>query len=80
VLSLYEVLYGRRGVRVREEHEAYLDAVADAARDVERSRAALSAALCRARDADVPFRAIAAAAGVSHEQVRRIVRAVAHRD
>jgi hypothetical protein len=79
VLSLHDVLYGRKGVRVRAEHEAYLEAVADAAREVEKSRAALSAAVCGARDADVPFRAIAAAAGVSHEQVRRIVGAGARR-
>jgi hypothetical protein len=79
VLSVQQILYGRKGFRVREEHEPYLDAVERAARDLEQSRNAVAAAMCSAHEADVPFRAIAAAAGVSHEQARRIVKATVHR-
>jgi hypothetical protein len=78
MVSVGEILYGRKGVRVREEHGHYLAAVAHAARQLDASRAALTATVCSAHDADVPLRAIAAAAGVSHEQVRRIVKAAAH--
>jgi hypothetical protein len=74
------VLYGRKGFRVREEHQPYLVAVEGAARELEASRSALAAAACSARAADVPFRAIAAAAGVSQEHVRRIVNVAARRD
>jgi hypothetical protein len=80
MLSVQEILYGRKGFRVREEHEPYLMTVERTARELEASRAALAAAIRAARDADVPFRAIAAAAGVSHEQARRIANAAAHGD
>lgn len=80
MLSAHEILFGRKGFRVREEHQPYLEAVERAARDLEGSRHAVAAAVCSAHDADVPFRAIAAAAGVSHEQARRIVKAAPHRD
>jgi hypothetical protein len=72
MLSVEELLHGRKGVRLREEHQPYLAAVGDAAREYEARRAALATAIFRAREADVPFRAIAAVAGLSHEQVRRI--------
>ena len=75
MLSVQELLYGRKGVRLREEHEPYLAVVGDAAREYETGRAALATAIVRAREADVPFRAIAAVAGLSHEQVRRIANA-----
>jgi hypothetical protein len=75
MLTAQEVLYGRKGFRVREQHQPYLVAVEGATRKLKASRTALAAAVCSAHDADVPFRAIAAAAGVSHEQVRRIVNA-----
>jgi hypothetical protein len=74
VLTVREILYGRKGVRVREEHEPYLAAVKRAANELEASRDSFATALRAAHDADVPLRAIAAAAGVSHEQVRRLVR------
>jgi hypothetical protein len=80
MVSIEEILYGRKGVRARAEHEPQLRAVERAAKEVEVSRAALRAAVCTAHEADVPFRAIAAAAGVSHEQVRRIVKAAGLRD
>jgi hypothetical protein len=72
MLSVQELLHGRKGVRLREEHQPYLAAVADAAREYEARRTALATAIVKARGADVPFRAIAAVAGLSHEQVRRI--------
>jgi hypothetical protein len=75
MLSVQEILYGRKGVRLREDHEPYLAAVGVAAREYEARRAALVTAIVRAREADVPFRAIAAVAGFSHEQVRRIANA-----
>lgn len=75
MLSVQELLYGRRGVRLREEHEPYLAAVGDAAGEYQARRAALATAIVRAREAEVPFRAIAAVAGLSHEQVRRIANA-----
>jgi hypothetical protein len=75
MLSVQELLYGRKGVRLRVEHEPYLAAVGDAAREYEARRAALTTAIVRAREADVPFRAIAVVAGLSHEQVRRIAKA-----
>ncbi len=68
-----ELFYGRKRVRAREEHEPYLRVVEEAAAALDASRTGLTAAVRAARDADVPFRAIAAAAGVSHEQIRRIV-------
>jgi hypothetical protein len=75
ILRFEEVLYGRKGVRLCEEHRPFLEAVERAADELEASRVALSVAVRAAHDADVPFRAIAAAAGFSHEQVRRIVKA-----
>ena len=75
MLSVQEILYGRKGVRLREEHEPYLAAVRGAATEYEARRAALATAIVRAREVDVPFRAIAAVAGLSHEQVRRIANA-----
>jgi hypothetical protein len=75
MLSVHELLYGRKGVRLREEHEPFLVAVGDAAREYEAGRVALAIAIVTAREADVPFRAIAAVAGLSHEQVRRIANA-----
>jgi hypothetical protein len=75
MLKIEEVLYGRKGVRVRPEHRPYLRAVERANSRLETSRTALATAVRTAHDADVPFRAIAAAAGVSHEQARRIVKA-----
>jgi hypothetical protein len=75
VLSVQELLHGRKGVRLRAEHEPYLAAVGKTAREYEARRAALATAIFRAREADVPFRAIAAVAGLSHEQVRRIASA-----
>jgi hypothetical protein len=80
MLSVQEILYGRKGFRVREEHEPYLITLERTARELEASRGALAAAVCSAHEADVPFRAIAAAAGVSHEQARRIVKAAGDRD
>ena len=77
--TVREILYGRRGFRVRAEHEPVLAAVHDAARAAETAREALAAAIRSARDADVPFRAIAAAAELSHEQIRRIVAAAPDR-
>jgi hypothetical protein len=79
MLSVQELLHGRKGVRLREEHEPYLAAVGNAAREYAARRAALATAILRAREADVPFRAIAAVAGLSHEQVRRIANAKAPR-
>ena len=75
MLTVQELLHGRKGVRLREEHQPYLAAVADAAREYEARRAALATAIFTARKVDVPFRAIAAVAGLSHEQVRRIASA-----
>ncbi len=77
MLSVREILYGRKGVRVREEHEPFLAAVKRAADELAASRTSLAAALRAAHEADVPLRAIAAAAGVSHEQVRRLCRHLA---
>jgi hypothetical protein len=79
MLTVQEILHGRKGVRLRDEHQPYLAAVGDAAREYEARRAALATAIVRAREADVPFRAIAAVAGLSHEQVRRIANASAKR-
>jgi hypothetical protein len=39
MMSLHDVLYGRRGFRIREEHQASLEAVREMAREVEKSRA-----------------------------------------
>ena len=75
MLTVQELLHGRKGVRLREEHQPYLAAVRDAAREYETRRTALATAIFNAREADVPFRAIAAVAGLSHEQVRRIASA-----
>ena len=75
MLRFEEVLYGRRGVRLRDEHRPFLAAVEHAARELEASRTALAVAVRAAHDADVPLRAIAAAAGFSHEHVRRIAKA-----
>jgi hypothetical protein len=75
MLRLDELLYGRKGVRLREEHRPYLEAVQRAASELEARRAALLEAVRAAHNADVPFRAIAGAAGVSHEHVRRMVKA-----
>jgi hypothetical protein len=75
MLSVQELLHGRKGVRLREEHQPYLEAVGNAASEYEASRVALATAIFRAREADVPFRALAAVAGLSHEQVRRIASA-----
>lgn len=61
------------GVPLR--YAAELEAVRRAARALERDRAELLEAMRRARSTDppAPLRAIADAAGVSHEQVRREV-------
>jgi hypothetical protein len=78
MLTVQEILHGRKGVRLREEHQPYLAAVQDAAREYNARRTALATAIFTAREADVPFRAIAAVAGLSHEQVRRIASAGRH--
>jgi hypothetical protein len=78
--SVHEILYGRKGFRVCEEHKPYLITLERTARGLEAGRAALAAAVCSAHEADVPFRAIAAAAGVSHEQARRIVKTAGDRN
>jgi hypothetical protein len=75
LLRIEEVLYGRKGVRLRAEHLPYLEKVEDEATQFGAQRARLASAIRAAHEADVPFRAIAAAAGISHEQARRMVKA-----
>jgi DNA invertase Pin-like site-specific DNA recombinase len=75
--TLDELLYGRRAYRVGAGAQPYLDRISDAAAEVEAARARLTEAMGAARQADVPLRAIASAAHVSHEQVRRILKRAA---
>lgn len=72
--SVSEIFYGRKAYRVREDNRPYLDEVTRAAADIEASRSNLARAIKTAHQADVPLRAIAAVANVSHEQVRRILK------
>ena len=72
-----EILYGRKAYRVRDHDRPYLDRITDAAQELQVARTKLDNAVSSAHQADVPLRAIAAAANVSHEQVRRIVKRAA---
>jgi hypothetical protein len=69
-----EVLYGRKAYRVRDDDRPRLDHVTKAANELQTARNNLDEAVRSAHQADVPLRAIAAAANVSHEQVRRMLR------
>jgi hypothetical protein len=71
-----EIFYGRQAYRVREGDRPYLEKLTLAAADIETSRNKLAHPIKTAHQADLPLRAIAAAANVSHEQVRRIIRRV----
>jgi hypothetical protein len=75
VVKIEELLYGRKGVRLQAEHRPHLRRVEQEATRLEAQRTRLANAVAAARDADVPFRAIAAAAQISHEQVRRMINA-----
>jgi AcrR family transcriptional regulator len=55
--------------------DSELDAVADAAQRASDSRSELDAAIRAARQAGASVRVIAARAGISHTQVRRICEA-----
>jgi hypothetical protein len=57
----------------RERHEGHLRAIRSATESLEASRRLLVEAMKAARDDHVSLRAIADAAGISHEQVRRMV-------
>ena len=76
--TVNEVLYGRKAYKVRDCDRQHLDQIADAAKELQAARGKLIDAIGSAHKADVPLRAIARAANVSHEQVRRIVKSAAH--
>jgi hypothetical protein len=75
--TVSEVLYGRKAYRVGDRDRPHLDDVASAANELQAVRTKLDEAVRAAHQADVPLRAIAAAASVSHEQVRRMLRRTA---
>ena len=74
MVTLSELVYGRKGYRLRPHDEPLLEKVKAAADGVSKAQAELAQAIVTAHGADVPLRGISAAAGISHEQVRRIVR------
>ena len=76
--TVSEVLYGRKAYRVGDDDRPHLDCIATAANEVQTAREKLDEAVRAAHREDIPLRAIAAAANVSHEQVRRIVKRAAH--
>jgi type II secretory pathway component PulM len=69
-----EVFYGRRAYRVQDSDRPHLERITTAAAELEAARGKLALAVSSAREADVPLRAIASAANVSHEQVRRMAK------
>jgi|GraSoiStandDraft_60_1057301.scaffolds.fasta_scaffold383327_2 hypothetical protein len=77
MLSLSEVAYGRKAYQVRDRDRALTEPIAAAAAELETAQDKLIQSIATARQADVPLRAIAAAANISHEQARRLVKRAA---
>ena len=77
MLSPTEVAYGRKAYRMRDRDRALTEPIAAAAAELGAAQDKLIQAIASAHRADVPLRAIAAAANISHEQARRLVKRAA---